>query len=80
MALVVKIWLIKYIFVVRLIGFENFLEGHLQKSIKLELTNVENINQVNQHKPQKRILMIGQSNDTSKLISYDVLDMNHTLA
>lgn len=80
MALVVKIWLIKYIFVVRLIGFENFLEGHLQKSIKLELTNVENINQGNQHKPQKRILMIGQSNDTSKLISYDVLDMNHTLA
>ena len=80
MALVVKIWLIKYIFVVRLIGFENFLEGHLQKSIKLELMNVENINQVNQHKPQKRILMIGQSNDTSKLISYDVLDMNHTLA
>lgn len=80
MALVVKIWLIKYIFVVRLIGFENFLEGHLQKSIKLELTNVENINQGNQHKPQKRILMIGQSNGTSKLISYDVLDMNHTLA
>ena len=80
MALVVKIWLIKYIFVVSLIGFENFLEGHLQKSIKLELMNVENINQVNQHKPQKRILMIGQSNDTSKLISYDVLDMNHTLA
>ena len=78
--MIVKIWLIKYIFVVRLIGFENFLEGHLQKSIKLELTNVENINQGNQHKPQKRILMIGQSNGTSKLISYDVLDMNHTLA
>lgn len=42
--------------------------------------NVENINQMNQHKTQKRILMIGQSNGTSTLISNDVLDMNHSLA
>ena len=80
MALVVKIWLIKFIFVVRLIGFENFLEGHLQKSIKSLLMNVETINHVNQDKPQKRIFMIGQSNGTSRLISYVVLDMNHSSA
>lgn len=52
-ALVVKIQLIKFIFMLRLIDFKNFLEEHLQKSTKLGLISVEYLNQVIQPKPQK---------------------------